>query len=37
MNIMETKEFQSAERFMLRNARPLELAVWNMRYCGGSQ
>ncbi len=37
MDIRETREFKSAERFMLRNARPLELAVWNLRYHNGSR
>ena len=36
MNIKETKEFQLAEGFILRNARPLDLAVWNYHFHGGS-
>ncbi|MGN1340642.1 MAG: hypothetical protein ACI4WS_10150 [Oscillospiraceae bacterium] len=37
MNIKETKEFQLAERFILRNARPLDMAVWRFRFCSGSR
>lgn len=36
MDIRQTKEFKAAERFMQRNARPLDMAMWNMRYHGGS-
>lgn len=36
MDIRQTKEFVAAERFILRNARPLDMAMWNMRYHGGS-
>lgn len=36
MNIRETKEFRLAERFIMRNARPLDMAVWRFYFCGGS-
>lgn len=37
MNITETKEFKAAEGFILRNARPLDLAMWNYLFHGGSK
>ena len=37
MNIKETKEFKSAEGFMLRNARPLDMAVWRYHFHSGSR
>ncbi len=37
MKITETKEFKSAEGFILRNARPLDMAMWNYLFRGGSR
>lgn len=37
MNIRETKEFKAAEGFILRNARPLDMAMWNYLFYGGSR
>lgn len=36
MNIRETKEFQLAEGFIMRNARPLDMAMWRYLFHGGS-
>lgn len=37
MNITETKEFKAAEGFILRNARPLDMAMWRYLFHGGSR
>lgn len=37
MNIRETKEFKLSEGFIMRNARPLDLAMWRYLFRGGSR
>lgn len=37
MNIRETKGFKAAEGFMLRNARPLDMAMWRYLFYSGSR